>query len=76
MLVNPSGKRDVYDGVFFHKGQPYNQGQIYDFNEDDFISGCEEAIKRVEASRTNEAGEKLKDKFTYSNMVDSIIKVM
>ena len=76
VLVNPSGKRDVYDGVFFHKGQPYNQGQIYDFNEDDFISGCEEAIKRVEASRTNEAGEKLKDKFTYSNMVDSIIKVM
>ena len=76
VLVNPSGKRDVYDGVFFHKGQPYTQGQIYDFNEDDFISGCEEAIKRVEASRTNEAGEKLKDKFTYSNMVDSIIKVM
>jgi len=76
VLIDPSGKRDVYDGVFFHKGQPYNQGQIYDFSEDDFISGCEEAIKRVESSRINTAGETLKDKFTYSNMVDSIINLM
>ena len=76
VLVEPSGKRDVYDGVFFHKGQPYNQGQIYDFNEDDFISGCEEAISRVKTSRVNTAGEKLKEQFTYSKMVDSILEVM
>jgi len=76
VLVEPSGKRDVYDGMFFHKGQAYNQGQIYDFDEDNFISGCEEAIKRVEASRANVEGEKLKDKFTYSKMVDAILKAM
>ena len=44
----------------FTKGQPYNQGQFYDFDEDDFISGCEEAIKKVQASPNNDAGEKLK----------------
>ena len=76
VLIEPSGKRDVYDGMFFHKGQQYNQGQIYDFDEDDFISGCEEAIKRVKASRNNEEGEKLKDKFTYSKMVDSVTSFM
>lgn len=76
VLVEPSGKRDVYDGMFFHEGQPYNQGQIYDFNEDDFISGCEEAIKRVESSRNNSEGEKLKDQFTYSKMVDSIVSYL
>lgn len=76
VLVEPSGKRDVYDGVFFHKGQEYNQGQIYDFNEDEFIASCEEVIKRVEANRVNAEGEKLKDEFTYSKMLDSILSYM
>ncbi len=76
VLVEPNGKRDVYDGMFFHKGQPYNQGQIYDFDEDDFISGCEEAVKKVQASRNNDAGEKLKDEFTYSKLVNSIVSDM
>jgi hypothetical protein len=76
VLVSPSGKREVYDNMFFHKGQEFNQGQVYDFNEDEFIAGCEEAVKRVEASRTNTEGEKLKDKFTYSNTLDEILKHM
>ena len=76
VLVEPSGKRDVYDGIFFHKGQEFNQGQIYDFDEEAFIDGCEQAIKRVEVSRANPEGEKLKDKFTYSNTLDSILKHM
>ena len=76
VLVEPNGKRDVYDNMFFHKGQPFNQGQIYDFDEDDFINGCEEAVKRVESSRNNDEGEKLKEKFTYSKLVDSITSYM
>ncbi len=76
VLVSPSGKRDVYDNMFFHKGHEYNQGQIYDFNEDEFIAGCEEAIKRVEANRLNEEGEKLKDKFSYDKTLDKILEHM
>ena len=56
VLVNPSGKVPVYDGMFFHEGQPYNQGNIYDFEEDAFIAACEDVIKRVEQNRVNEAG--------------------
>ena len=44
VLIEPSGKRDVYDGVFFHKGQPYNQGQIYDFNEDDLLAAAKKLL--------------------------------
>ena len=74
VLVKPSGKRPVYDEIFFHEGAPWNQGETYIFNEDDFIQGCEEAIKRVEANRVNEAGLRLKEIYTYERMVDSIIK--
>ena len=74
VLIKPSGKRPVYDGVFFTEGNPWNQGEVNTFNEDEFIHGCEEAIKRVEANRVNEAGAKLKEVYTYERMVDSIIK--
>ena len=63
-----------YDGMFFHEGQPYNQGNIYDFKEDEFINACEEVIKRVEENRLNEAGLKLQSEFTYENTANQIIQ--
>ena len=51
--MNPSGKIPVYDGMFFQEGTPYNQGNIYDFDEDEFIEACEKVIERVKASRVN-----------------------
>jgi glycosyltransferase involved in cell wall biosynthesis len=74
VLLEPSGKQSCVDGIFFHEDAPWNRGQIYDFDEDAFISSCEEVIKRVEKDRNNKAGEKLKENFTYSRMVDSILK--
>ena len=76
VLVKPSDKRPVYDDMFFHKGAPFNQGNVYDFNEHAFISACEEAVTRVEADRDNKAGRKLKEKFKYSKVVDSILEHM
>ena len=61
--------------MFFKKGNPFNQGQIYDFNEDDFIEGCEKAVKRYQESPVNTEGLKLQDQFTYSNTVDKINKI-
>jgi len=75
-LVQPSGKIECYDNMFFHKGADYNQGNIFDWNEDDFISGCEEAIKKVESNRVNEAGEKLKDEFTFSKTLDKLLELV
>lgn len=74
ILVEPSGKIDVYDDVFFKKGNEVNQGQIFDWNEDDFIDACEEAIKRFKSSPVNESGLKLQEQFDVSKTVDIILE--
>jgi hypothetical protein len=76
VMIDPSKKMDVFDGLFFKKGTDYNQGQIFDWDEDDFINGCEEALKRVEANKVNEAGLKLQEDFTYEKTLDGILKVV
>jgi NADPH2:quinone reductase len=43
VMVEPSGMVDIYDGVFFQKGDEVNQGQMYSWNEDEFIAACETA---------------------------------
>ena len=73
VLVEPTSKIEAYDGVFFHKGHPYNQGSIYDFNGDDFISACEVAIKRVEKDKTNQTGLQLQNEFTSDKLVSNIL---
>lgn len=73
IIVEPNSKIEAYDGIFFHKGQAYNQGNIYDFNGDDFISACEAAIKRVEKDKINKAGLKLQDEFTSDKLVNNIL---
>ena len=74
VLVNPSAKISSVDGIFFKEGAEYNQGRIYDFEEDAFIHACETAIKRLEENRINEKGLELKNKFTYSNTTDKILE--
>jgi len=76
VLVSPSGKIDSHDGKFFVKGTDYNQGQIFNWNEDDFISGCEEAIKRVESNPVNEKGLELQKDFTYSKTLDKLLELL
>lgn len=72
-FVNPTKKIPAYDGRFFVQGQPWNQGNIFDFEEDEFISACEAAIEKVEKNRVNEEGVKLQDKFTVDKTVDKIL---
>lgn len=74
ILIEPNGTESAEDGMFFHKNQPFNQGNINTFNEDDLISKLEYA--ETFKGKTNKEGEKLKEKFTYSNTVDSILKQM
>ena len=73
VLIQPEGKIDAYDGKFFIENANFNQGQFYSWNEDDFIDGCEEAVKRFEASPVNEKGLDLQHKFTASNTLDKLI---
>ena len=74
VLVEPKGKIEAYDNIFFKKGEIFNQGNIHDFSVDDFIDGCEAVIKRVEKERENTEGLKLAEEFSYSKIADRIIK--
>lgn len=76
LLLNPSGKIDAYDGIFFKKGSDFNQGSIYDFNEEEAIYKMEVAIAMVEAGRKNEHGIEMGKKLTYGNTVSQIVPVL
>lgn len=75
-LVQTSAKIPCYDNMFFVQGSEYNQGNIFDFNEEEFIAGCEEAIKRVENNPINSNGLILQEKFSCKTMVEKIDKIM
>jgi|TARA_R110002020_G_scaffold211170_4_gene417423 hypothetical protein len=74
ILINPSGTMPVADGMFFHQGNPFNQGTFYTWTEDEAISAMEEAEKKV--GQINTEGVKLGDNMTYSKTVDSILSLI
>jgi glycosyltransferase involved in cell wall biosynthesis len=76
VLVNPSGKIEVYDNMFFNKGGPFNQGNIFAFKEEAFIDGCDQAIKKCESNRINEKGLELQNIYSIDNTVSKILKLM
>jgi glycosyltransferase involved in cell wall biosynthesis len=76
VMLPKKGKIDAYDGMFFKEGEDFNQGFVADWDEDDFISACEEAIRRVENNVNNDEGEKLKDVFTYEQTLNAIENIL
>ena len=72
--VEPTGKIPAYDGLFFNKGQPYNQGNIFDFNEADLLVACEKAISRVEKNRINEAGLLLQKTYSKERFLEGVLE--
>jgi hypothetical protein len=75
VLVNALNKVPAYDGIFFKEGLPFNQGNIFSFDDDEFIAGCEAAIKRYQENPVNSAGLKLQDDFTYEKTLQGLINV-
>ena len=76
MLVEPKGTVPVYDGMFFKEGAISNQGNILNWQEDDFVSACELAIKRVQANKVNEAGLKLQEDFSEKKSLDRLLEIV
>lgn len=75
--VEPSGKIPATDGLFFNANQPYNQGNIFDWSEEAFIAGCEEAIKRVEATnRVNKPGLILQESHSPKAFLNALKKTL
>ena len=74
ILVNPSGKEPVYDKIFFKEGSEFNQGNIYTFDDEEFISAMESAENMCK--NTNEKGKLLQKEFTYEKTLNSIIEII
>jgi len=76
VIIDPVEKIPVYDNIFFKQGLDFNQGNIFDWNENDLLQAFDTVEERFQKNPINEAGLKLQDQFTYSKMVDSIIEIM
>jgi len=76
VLIEPSGEIDSHDGKFFRNGDIFNQGTFFDWKEDDFIDGCEQAIKRHSMSQVNEDGIALQKCFSFKETADILLKEM
>lgn len=74
ICITPSGKISAYDNIFFREGQPFNQGNIFDFSVDEFLDACDIAIEKVKLKNINTEGLKLQDKFTWSKTTDLILE--
>ena len=71
VFIEPSGKEDCYDGVFFQEGSPFNQGKIFTWDEDEAIAAMEKAIQKEKPS--DKLSENLKNKFSVKNTVDILL---
>lgn len=72
ILVEPNKKEPIYDDIFFTEGSHFNQGEIFSFDDDEFISAMEKAETICKIN--NKEGEKLKNKFTYENTLNKILE--
>jgi glycosyltransferase involved in cell wall biosynthesis len=76
VLINPNGKIPVYDNIFFREGMEFNQGNIFDWNEEDFNEALDKVELKFKSNPINTAGLKLQDKFSYKLMVDKILQTL
>ena len=76
VLIQPNGKIPCYDNMFFKEGMEFNQGNIFDWSDQEFLDGLDKVEARYKNSPVNTEGLKLQDQFTYSKMVDSILEIM
>ena len=74
ILLQPNGKELAADGMFFSQGTPFNQGNIYTFDTDEFVAAMESAEEK--ATTTNTEGLKLQKEFTYENTLNKILEVI
>ena len=76
VLIQPNGKIPCYDNIFFKQGAEFNQGNIFDWDEKEFLDGLDIVESRFKNNSVNTEGLKLQEQFTYSKMVDSILEIM
>jgi hypothetical protein len=70
-IVKPNGKIPAEDGMFFGKGSPFNDGNIYDFEESEMIEKIKSAIKSKKVSNNL-----IRESFPFQKMLDKILEEM
>jgi hypothetical protein len=76
VLIQPNSKIPCYDNMFFRQGDNFNQGNIFDWDDQDFLNALDRVELKYKENSINTEGLKLQDQFTYSKMVDSILEIM
>ena len=76
ILVEPNGKEEAYDNVFFFKDQQFNQGNIFTFDDDEFIAACDRAIAAYRAQPLNKAGLALQTRFTWEAAARAVLDAL
>ena len=74
LSASNNGKELAADGIFFNQGGPFNQGNIYTFDTDEFVAAMETAETKV--GTVNEQGIKLQKEFTYEKTLNKILEVI
>ena len=74
ILIEPSDKEEIYDGIFFNKDKDFNQGNFYNFSDKDFYNACDNAISKY--GKENSFGVELINKFSYNNTLTKILETI
>lgn len=76
VLVQSTGKEPMQDGVFFAGQGDFNIGNVFTWDEDAASEAMDAAYKRWQGNRVNEAGKKLKERFTWKGVIDKVLEVL
>lgn len=71
ILVEPRGKMPIYDGSFFMQGNPYNQGEMFDFDDNQVIEAIKLAVEKNNSSE--KLTSDLSSRFSVSKTVDKLL---
>lgn len=71
ILINPESKQECYDDFFFKKGADFNQGKFYHLSQKNIQEAFDKSI--IAGKSKNENGLKLKECFTFKNMLENIL---
>lgn len=76
ILVEAEGKEPCYDGAFFNKGLPFNQGNFHKVSDEAIEKGMMDAHALFINNPAKFDRADLIEKFSYKNCVDTIIETV
>lgn len=72
ILVEPIGKKDIFDGQFYRQEIPYNHGKMFDFDAEEVAAAMDKALAASEPDE--QLGKELAEKYSVKNCVDKLLE--